>query len=357
MGGCRAATWGIGAPGSRRYGVQTPSVRRPALITQLLAINSILIALTVLATSAAGKLDITAAAERRQYLVIVAAILATVLVNGLVLRRRLAPLQAIIQTMERVDLSVGGLRAVGHADTQEVARLHAAFNRMMDRLEHERAEAADAVLLAQEHERARLARDLHDEVNQALTAVLLRLQATALAAPPELAAELRETQVVATQAMGELRRLAHELRPTALDDLGLAAALRTQIEGFAAKAGIDARLQLSGDVDSFREDEQLVVYRVVQESLSNAARHAGAHHITVTVRRKGARGAVRISDDGCGIDPQAVRGHGLAGMRERARQAGGSLDVLSTPGGGTTIELELGRTVPTGPRKARRAWA
>lgn len=332
-------------------------MRRPTLVTQLLAINSILIALTVLATAAAQRLDISAAAERRQYMVIVAGILATILVNGVVLRRRLAPLQAIIETMEHVDLSEGGLRASGHADTDEVVRLHAAFNRMMDRLEHERAEAADAVLAAQEDERARLARDLHDEVNQALTAVLLRLQATALAAPPAIAEEIRETQAVATQAMGELRRLSHELRPTALDDLGLAAALRTQTDQFAAKAGIDVRLQMGGDVDDFREDEQLVVYRIVQEALSNAARHSEARHITVTVRRKGARGVVRIEDDGRGIDPQAIRGHGLAGMRERARQAGGRLDVLTTPGGGTTIELELGRTVPTAPRQARRAWA
>ena len=332
-------------------------MRRPALVTQLLAINSILIALTVLATTAAQRLDISAAAERRQYLVIIAGILATVLVNGLVLRRRLAPLQAIIETMEHVDLSVGGLRADGDADTEEVARLHAAFNRMMDRLEHERFEAADAVLAAQEDERARLARDLHDEVNQALTAVLLRLQATALAAPPELAEELRETQAVATQAMGELRRLSHELRPTALDDLGLAAALRTQIEMISARAGMDVRLQMGGDVDDFREDEQLVVYRVVQEALSNAVRHSEARHVTVTVRRKGARGVVRVEDDGRGIDPHAIRGHGLAGMRERARQAGGRLDVLTTRGGGTTIELELGRTVPTSQRQPRRAWA
>ena len=331
--------------------------RRPTLITQLLAINTMLIAAVVLATSAAGRLDVSVGAQRSQYAVLVAGILATVLVNGFVLRRRLAPLQAIIETMERVDLSEGGLRASGTADTEEVVRLHAAFNRMMDRLETERAEAADAVLRAQEDERARLARDLHDEVNQALTAVLLRLQATTLAAPPELQPELQETQRVATEAMGELRRLAHELRPTALDDLGLAAALRSQVDAFQAKAGIEARLQMGGDIDDFREDEQLVVYRVVQEALSNCARHAGARHVTVSVRRKGARGVVQISDDGRGIDPQAIRGHGLAGMRERARQAGGRLDVLSTPGGGTTIELELGRTAPSTPRTARRAWA
>ncbi len=114
-------------------------MRRPTLVTQLLAINSTLIALTVLATAAAGRLDLGAVAERRQYLVFVAAVLATVLVNGLVLRRRLEPLHAIIETMEHVDLSEGGRRADGRADTEEVARLHAAFNRMIDRLEHERA--------------------------------------------------------------------------------------------------------------------------------------------------------------------------------------------------------------------------
>lgn len=331
--------------------------RHPSLTTQLLAINTLLIAATVVATTAASRLDTSSPSQRAQYGVLVISVLATVLANGFFLRRRLRPLQRVIETMERVDLSEGGLRAGGATDTEEVARLQAAFNRMLDRLETERREAADAVLRAQEDERARLARDLHDEVNQALTAVLLRLQATTLAAPPELAAELHETQAVATQAMGELRRLAHELRPTALDDLGLAAALRTQIDAFAAKSDIETRLHMGGDIDDFREDEQLVVYRVIQESLSNAARHSGARHITVTVRRKGARGVVQIADDGRGIDPQAERGHGLAGMRERARQAGGRLDVLSTPDGGTTIELELGRTAPSAPRQARRAWA
>jgi two-component system sensor histidine kinase UhpB len=331
-------------------------VRRPALATQTLALNTALIVATVVATSVAGRLEVTPLAEQRQYLVLAVAVLATVLVNSILLRRSFEPLQSIIDTMEHVDLSQPGVRVSEEAVTDEVARLHAAFNRMVDRLEQERGEAADAVLRAQEAERARLAQDLHDEVNQALTGVLLRLQATAEAAPPELADELHETQVVATEAMNQLRALSHELRPSSLDDHGLAAALRTQVETFAARARTNTQLELSGPVDEFRPDEQIVIYRVLQEALSNAARHSAAQNIRVEVRRKGARGVLRVSDDGLGIDPEAARGLGLAGMRERALQAGGRLDVKSEPGQGTTIELLLGRTAPAVARP-RRVWA
>src|SRR5206468_5490302 len=118
------------------------------------------------------------------------------------------------------------------AETSEVVRLHDAFNRMLERLEAERAATGTAVLRAQEDERARIARDLHDEANQSLTGLLLRLEASAQNAPPELRAELRETRGLAGQAMDELLRLARELRPAALDDHGLNAALQTQVDRF-----------------------------------------------------------------------------------------------------------------------------
>jgi two-component system, NarL family, sensor histidine kinase UhpB len=322
-------------------------MRKPALLTQVLAVNTVLITATVLAASVAANLRLESAlAEQRSFLVLAAAILATALVNAFVLRRRFAPLGAIIDTMERVDLAQPGVRVATEADSADVERLHGAFNRMVARLEDERAGAARAVLLAQEAERARLGRDLHDEVNQALTGVLLRLQATAQSAPPELAAELRETQAVATQAMGELRALAHELRPGSLDDLGLEAALGTLVDEFAARTALRTTLELRGHVDGFRSDEQLVVYRVVQEALSNIARHACAGAVHVEVVRRHARGSVRVVDDGRGILAGRPDGHGMAGMRERALQAGGRLDVHSAPGHGTTVELTLGRTAP-----------
>ena len=326
-------------------------MRGRALQNQILAVNAALIVAAVLAASVAAQLDLAVVAESRQFLVLAAAILATVLVNAIVLRRRFAPLEALIETIERVDLATPGVRASPMSeDSEDVVRLRDAFNRMLDRLEHERAAGASAVLHAQEEERARLARDLHDEANQALTGVLLRLQAMAHDAPPELAAGLRDTQEVATTAMRELLHLARELRPTALDDHGLEAALRTQVERFGHQTGVDASLDLAAGLDDAMDaDAQLVTYRVVQEGLSNVARHAGARTVHVAVRRRDGRVVVRITDDGRGIDSDSTRGMGLTGMRERALLAGGSLAVHSTPGQGTAVELTIGVTGPSVP--------
>ncbi len=318
---------------------------------QILAVNAVLVISAVLAAIVAARLDFAEVAGSRQFLVLIGAILATVLVNGVVLRRRFAPLEELIETMERVDLTSPGVRTVLlDADSADVIRLREAFNRMLDRLEHERATGASAVLRAQEAERARLARDLHDEANQALTGVLLRLQASAHDAPPELAAELRETQVACNQAMQELLRLARELRPTALDDHGLEAALRSQVERFGSESGVSATLDLAAGLDDAMDaDGQLVAYRVVQESLSNVAQHAQASAVHVEIRRRDRRAVVRVIDDGRGIEKRSSSGLGLAGMRERALLAGGSLAVMSTPGRGTTVELVIGETRPSVP--------
>ncbi len=325
------------------------SMSRRALHQQILAVNAVLVVTAVLAASVAARLDLGQSSETRQFLVLIAAILATVLVNAMVLRRRFAPLEELTETMERVDLATPGIRAdTTQADSEDVVRLREAFNRMLDRLEQERVAGASAVLRAQEAERARLARDLHDEANQALTGVLLRLQAMAHDAPPELARELRETQDVATQAMQELLHLARELRPTALDDHGLEAALRTQVERFGRQAGVVATLDLAAGLDDAMDAEaQLVTYRVVQEGLSNVARHAEARAVHVEVRRRGGRAVVRVVDDGRGFAPGGPTGLGLAGMRERALLAGGTLRVMSAPGFGTTVELAIGETRPS----------
>lgn len=318
---------------------------------QILAVNGALVIAAVLAAMVAARLDFAGVAESRQFMVLAVAILATVLVNGVVLRRRFAPLGELIETMERVDLANPGVRTVRlAADSADVIRLREAFNRMLARLEEERASGASAVLRAQEAERARLARDLHDEANQSLTGVLLRLQASAHGAPPELAAELRETQEVANRAMQELLRLARELRPTALDDHGLEAALRSQVERFGRETGVAATLDLAAGLDDAMDiDGQLVTYRVVQESLSNVAQHAQASSVHVEVRRRDGRAVVRITDDGEGIGTRCASGFGLAGMRERALLAGGNLTVMSAPGRGTTVELVIGESRPSVP--------
>lgn len=261
-------------------------------------------------------------------------------------RRRLQPLEDLVEAMEKVDLSSprpllpASIDGVG--ETEEVARIELAFLRMMRRLEAERRRAGSAALHAQEEERARVARDLHDEVNQSLTGLLLRLEAAREAAPPGMEAELAETKALANQAMTELLSLARQLRPTALDDLGLAAAIGGQVEQLG-RGEIAARLETEGDFSDLGDDQQLVVYRVAQEALNNAARHSEAQRVDVRLRREPSAGVVlEVSDNGRGFAfDESQRGLGIGGMRERALLVGAELTIESRPGAGTTVRLTV----------------
>jgi two-component system sensor histidine kinase UhpB len=263
------------------------------------------------------------------------------------MQRRRAPLERLIEEMEKVDLGRPGpllpSSIDGVGETEEVERIELAFLRMMRRLEAERRRAGSAALRAQEEERTRVARDLHDEVNQSLTGLLLRLEAAREAAPPELEAELAETKALANQAMRELLSLARQLRPTALDDLGLKAAIAGQVEQLA-RGEIAAEFTADGDFSGLDDDAQLVVYRVAQEALSNAARHSGAEHVAVELRRNVGNGGVglEVSDDGRGFAfDESEGGLGIGGMRERALLIGGELTIESRPGRGTTVKLSV----------------
>jgi two-component system, NarL family, sensor histidine kinase UhpB len=278
-------------------------------------------------------------------IVVLAVAVAALAISLLRLKRRLTPLERLIEEMEKVDLSRPGPLLPGSIDgvgeTEEVERIELAFLRMMRRLEAERRRAGSAALQAQEEERARVARDLHDEVNQSLTGLLLRLEAAREAAPPALEAELAETKALAHQAMRELLSLARQLRPTALDDLGLVAAIGGQVEQLA-RGEIAAELATDGDFSTLGDDAQLVVYRVAQEALSNAARHSGAGRVDVKLRRRGGDVELEVADDGRGFAfDESEGGLGLAGMRERALLIGGELTIESRPGRGTTVRLAV----------------
>ncbi len=276
-------------------------------------------------------------------LAIAVVILATQLLR---LRRRFAPLETLIEEMEKVDLSRPGPLLPpsidGIGETEEVERIELAFLRMIRRLEAERRRAGSAALQAQEEERARVARDLHDEVNQSLTGLLLRLEAAREAAPPELEAELAETKALANQAMRELLSLARQLRPTALDDLGLVAAIGGLVEALD-RGEVDAEMTTNGDFSDLGDDAQLVVYRVAQEALSNAGRHSGAGRVDVALRRRADGGVeLEVKDDGRGFAfAESESGLGIGGMRERALLIGGELRIESRPGHGTTVDLRL----------------
>jgi two-component system, NarL family, sensor histidine kinase UhpB len=278
-------------------------------------------------------------------IVVLAVVAAALAANLVVLRRRFAPLEDLIEEMEKVDLSTPGPVFPGSIDgvgeTEEVERIELAFLRMMRRLEAERRRAGSAALRAQEEERARVARELHDEVNQSLTGLLLRLEAVREAAPPELEPEIAETRTLASQAMRELLSLARQLRPTALDDLGLTAAIAGQVKQ-VERPGLEAELGTEGDSSGLDDDVQLVVYRVAQEALTNAARHSGAERVEVSLRQSGGGVELEVADDGRGFAfEQSESGLGIGGMRERALLVGGELTIESRPGDGTTVRLSV----------------
>jgi two-component system sensor histidine kinase UhpB len=219
---------------------------------------------------------------------------------------------------------------------RERAELHG----LRTRLEAERRATGRAAIRAQEQERARLAQDLHDEVNQALSAILLRLEATSVEAPPALRDELHATKRLAAQAMEELLRLARRLRPAVLDDHGLMPALHTQVRDFTEQTGIRASFRHEGPPARLSAEQQLAIYRVTQEGLSNIARHASARTVRVELSFVG-RTVLRISDDGRGFSEPRDGGLGLGGMRERAQLAGGHLSIWSGAGAGTRVELTI----------------
>lgn len=320
------------------------TMKSRSLLTQILVVNLVLIIAAVLLAAIAVSPNLRHAARGPEGIVLGLALLATMLGNWLVLRRRFKPLDELISAMETVDL-VGQKdrrREGGRADSSEVRRLGVAFDRMMSRLEAQRREAGRAAIQAQERERRRIAQDLHDEVNQALTAVSLRLQASIERASPELRRELGETKRLATQAMEELLALARHLRPAVLDDHGLLPALHSQVRDFSEQTGIGANFNSRGSMPQLSPEQQLVIYRVTQEGLSNVAQHAGARKVDVELSFVG-RTVLRISDDGRGFaqlnGASRNGGLGVLGMRERALLVGGQLNLWSAPGEGTRVEL------------------
>jgi two-component system sensor histidine kinase UhpB len=331
-------------------------MRRRNLLTQVLVANLLIIVAAVVAAAFAASPDLTLNLDEDPTvgLVLGLAVGITVLVNVYMLQRRFRPLERLVDQMEHVDLSKPGANLPGingGADgakiggPEEVQRLHESFQRMLERLEAERRRASSVALTAQEEERARIARDLHDEVNQSLTGLLLRLEAMKALTPDtltHLAHELKETRAIANQAMEELLALARQLRPTALDDHGLAAALSGLVDGFARSGAVHASFESQGDFTHLTEPVQLVVYRVAQEALSNAKQHSEAENIRVRLSEE--RGSVELSvaDDGTGFTfDQATSGLGLGGMRERALLVGGDLNVESRPELGTRVRLRV----------------
>ena len=217
------------------------------------------------------------------------------------------------------------------------------------RSRHALRELSARLVDAQETERRAISRELHDEVGQALGALLVdigRLSTTLSGGHPEVKAQLDSLKSVAERTFQTVRNIALLLRPSMLDDLGLAAALEWQGREVSRRSEIEVSVESESVPEDLPDESKIYIYRLVQEALNNAVRHSGARNAKVVVERLAKSIVVRVTDDGRGFDPGRSRGMGILGMEERVKRLGGTLRVESQPGKGTTVTAEF--PIPSG---------
>ena len=232
--------------------------------------------------------------------------------------------------------------------TSEAGELALTFNEMLARLEAERRDATGRVLAGQEAERLRIAQELHDQVGQELTAVLLGLARVQGQLEPPLRDEVVMVQEAVRSSLEDVRRIALELRPEALDDLGLISALAVLCERFAERSGLTVTQRIDKELPELQPEAELVVYRVAQEALTNVARHSRSDHADLALRTGPGGLVMTVSDNGRGLSDSEEPGTGIRGMRERAALIGAQLEIASA-GNGRGCQVTLAVKPGQGP--------
>ena len=314
---------------------------RLPLLWRVFAINAgLLVAGTLVLVFLPGRIHASLAVlEALDVVVVLSVMLAA---NLLLLRPTLAPIDRLVERMRTVDLLRPGQRLPEQGSVEVVAIVRA-FNQMLDRLEAERRASGSRAIEAQEAERLRVARGLHDEVGQVLTGVLLQLDALESADPETRRLRAEQTRLAVRQALEEVRRIAQELRPAPLEHLGLVSALTELSRRFADQSGLAVERRFSRDLPPLTAEAELAIYRVAQESLTNVARHAQAHRVALTLEPGGDSVVLHVADDGRGMNEASEENGsgGLRSMREHALLVGGALAVTSGRDGGVEIRLEV----------------
>lgn len=273
-----------------------------------------------------------------ELVVLVVGLTVMIVTNAALLAWGLAPLDRLARMMGTIDLLRPGQR-LPVKGAGEMTPLVRAFNAMLERLEAERAIASAAALSAQEDERRRVARELHDEVGQGLTALLLELSQVAERAPVSLRAQLGQLLEKTRVSLDDVRQIAQRLRPDVLEELGLTAALNALFSEFTQSTHLPVKRHI-GSCSGLSPQVELVIYRIVQEGLTNIARHADASVVRFDLERSdGGRVRVVLADDGYGVS--GVEGSGIRGMRERALLVRADLQVVRGREGGTHVILEV----------------
>jgi two-component system, NarL family, sensor histidine kinase UhpB len=323
--------------GGNLLGVNTP---RPALFWRIAIGNAAVLAAACTITA----LIFTPRASNvavRELAIFAGGLLLMLGLNLLLLRRAFAPLRQLTAFARRIDPLNPGPRVQVSGGASEAAELAGAFNEMLDRLEAERRDSVGRALAAQEGERLRVAQELHDGVGQTLTGVVLQLGRAARHVPDAAREGVLEAQETARASLEEVRRIARDLRPEALDDLGLASALHVLGERVAEHSQLAVDVHVQSGLPDFDPDAELVLYRVAQEALTNVARHAGARRAEVRLELACGHPRLEVDDDGRGLPANGHEGGGVRGMRERAVLIGASLRLARSPLGGTRVTLEL----------------
>jgi two-component system sensor histidine kinase UhpB len=279
-----------------------------------------------------------------EVLLLAAGLGAMLVVNLLLLRVALSPLRELAGQMERIDLRDPGRRLSGsEAYGPALTAFVDTFNAMVDRLAEERRAGARAALTAQERERLRIGRALHDEAGQTLTAIALEAERAANEAPPAQREQMAALAAQLHASLDEIRRISRDLRPEALDDLGLINALIALTSRADRQSGIRIERRLSARLPDLPAELELVIYRVAQEALTNVLRHAHASHCVIALESRDGEVELRVRDDGVGMTASEASTEtiGIEGMRERALLANGTLAIESSPGKGTQVILRL----------------
>ncbi len=280
-----------------------------------------------------------------------AGVIVSVLVNALILRLALGPLRLLERTAERVQRGELDARApLSPLADRELERLTRTFNDMLDSLAAYRQRLRDIAaraLHAEEEERKRIARELHDETAQSLAALLIRLRLARCADQPGAReALLEEVRQQITVTIEGIRRFARGLRPPALDELGLVPAIEAHARALSEAVGLKVEVEAEPVRGLLSPEAELALYRIVQEALSNVARHSGTAEACVRIARAPGSVIATVEDRGRGFDVTGVarvagRGLGLFGMRERAEYVGGRVEIESAPGAGTRVCAQI----------------
>jgi two-component system sensor histidine kinase UhpB len=313
-----------------------PLLYRVAGLNALVLVATVIVTLLVLSPR---KLSSVAVDEAT---VLVLSLGLVVLANLLVLRRVVGPIAELTALARRVDLTRPGMRMPDAGPGSEAGELGLTFNQMLDRLQDERRESTGRVLAGQEAERLRIAQELHDQIGQELTAVLLGLARVHASSDPAGRVLVEEVQDAVRASLEDVRRIALELRPEALDELGLVSALAVLGERLAQRAGLTVEQSIDPSLPDLNPDVELVVYRVAQEALTNVARHARVDSARLRVTIEGQALTMEVSDDGRGLPADGRPGTGIRGMQERAALIGGWLEVGAADGGrGCRVRLRV----------------